>query len=68
MNPIVPKPIVAKVEQYKKEIIDGKRDVYQGPIYKQDGSLAVAEGKFLTDAELPLINWYVKGIEGKVPQ
>lgn len=68
INPVVPKPIVAKVEQYKKEIIDGKRDVYQGPIYKQDGTLAVAEGKILTDEELPKINWYVKGIEGKVPQ
>ncbi len=68
INPIVPKPVVAKVEQYTKEIINGKRDVYQGPIYKQDGTLAVAEGKVLTDEELPKLNWYVKGIEGKVPQ
>ena len=68
MNPIVPKPVVAKVEEYKKEIIAGKRDVYQGPIYNQEGTLVVAAGKALTDAELPKINWYVKGIEGQVPK
>lgn len=68
MNAVVPKEVVAKVEAYKQDIIAGTRAVYQGPIYNQDGELMVAEGKRMTDAELPKITWYVKGIEGKVPQ
>ena len=68
INPIVPKTVVEKVEQYKADIIAGKRDVYQGPIYNQAGELMVAEGKFLNDEELHKQNWYVKGIEGKIPQ
>ena len=68
INPIVPTSVVEKVEQYKADIIAGKRDVYQGPIYSQAGELMVAEGKFLNDEELHKQNWYVKGIEGKIPQ
>lgn len=66
LNPIVPKEIAEKVEQYKQEIIAGKRSVYQGPIYSQSGELIVAEGNTLTDAELHKQNWYVKGIDGKI--
>lgn len=65
-NDAVPQRVVEKVEQYKMEIIDGKRDVFQGPIYNQEGELAVAEGEALTDPQLIELNWYVKGIEGKL--
>lgn len=68
INPIVPKEVVEKVEAYKAEIIAGKRAVYQGPIYDQEGTLKVAEGKVLSDEELHQQNWYVKGIDGKIPQ
>ncbi|MGV8837502.1 MAG: BMP family ABC transporter substrate-binding protein, partial [Cellvibrio sp.] len=60
--------VVAKVDAYKMEMIAGKRAVYQGPIYDQAGTLKVAEGKTLSDEELHQQNWYVKGIEGKIPQ
>ena len=50
------------------EIVAGTRAVYQGPIYDQAGALKVAEGKTLSDEELHQQNWYVKGIEGKIPQ
>jgi len=68
MNPVVPKEVVAKVDAYKMEMIAGKRAVYQGPIYDQAGKLMVAEGKTLSDEELHQQNWYVKGIDGKIPQ
>jgi basic membrane protein A and related proteins len=68
MNPIVPKEVVEKVEAYKNEIIAGTRAVYQGPIFDQAGTMMVAEGKALSDEELHQQNWYVKGIEGKIPQ
>lgn len=64
----VPKEVAEKVMAYKAEIIAGTRDVYQGPIYNQAGELMVAEGKFLTDEELHKQDWYVKGIEGRIPK
>lgn len=68
MNPVVPKDVVEKMEAYKMDIVDGKRNVFQGPIYDQAGALKVAEGVSLSDDELLQQNWYVKGIEGKIPQ
>ncbi len=68
INEIVPAEVAATIEQYKKEIVNGSRDVYQGPIYDQDGALKVAEGKALDDEALHKQDWYVKGIEGKIPR
>ncbi|ACE84871.1 BMP family ABC transporter substrate-binding protein [Cellvibrio japonicus] len=68
MNEVVPKEVVAKVEQYKMEIINGSRDVYQGPIYDQAGTLKVEQGKALDDEALHKQDWYVKGIDGKIPK
>lgn len=64
----VPTEVIAKVEAYKADIASGERDVFQGPIYAQDGSLKVAEGTRLGDEELFKQDWYVKGIEGKIPK
>ena len=64
----VPQEIVEKVNTQKAEIIAGKRSVFQGPIYNQAGELVIAEGERLDDAALGKLSWYVKGIEGKVPE
>ncbi|GGA72779.1 BMP family ABC transporter substrate-binding protein [Neiella marina] len=64
----VPEPIVALVEQHKAQIIAGDRSVFQGPIYNQSNTIMVSDGQQMTDAELLKFNWYVKGIEGKIPQ
>ena len=41
---------------------------FTGPLYKQDGSLALAAGKVMDDGTLSGMNWYVKGIDGKLPE
>ncbi|WP_336695398.1 BMP family ABC transporter substrate-binding protein [Delftia acidovorans] len=63
----VPAEAKAKIEEVKKGLKDGTFHIWKGPIAGQDGKelLAadvVAEDKFLTG-----INFYVKGVEGKVP-
>lgn len=67
-NEAVPTWVVEKVETVKLEIIEGKRQVFQGPIYNHAGELAVKEGEALTDEQLLELEWYVKGIEGKPRQ
>lgn len=63
----VPAEAKAKIEEVKKGLKDGTFHIWKGPIAGQDGKEllaadAVAEDKFLTG-----INFYVKGVEGKIP-
>ena len=51
-----------------RTIASGKLMPFKGPITKQDGSVAVKEGESLPDKEILGLNWYVKGIDDKVPQ
>lgn len=62
----MPEDVKKAAEATLAEITSGKRHVFQGPIYKQDGSLAVAEGSTLSDKDLLGMNWYIKGIEDKL--
>jgi basic membrane protein A len=45
-----------------------KLQPFQGPITKQDGTVAVKEGQNLPDGDILSMNWYVKGIDDKLPQ
>jgi basic membrane protein A len=50
------------------KIKSGALHPFQGPIYKQDGTLAVKEGEHIDDGTLLGLNWYVKGVDDKLPQ
>ncbi|MDF1480971.1 BMP family ABC transporter substrate-binding protein [Extensimonas sp. H3M7-6] len=63
----VPAELKAKVDAAKSGLKDGSLVIWKGPIVGQNGKPvlekdAVADDKFLTS-----INFYVKGVEGKVP-
>ena len=64
-NKAVPERVVKQVEAAKMAIIEGKREVFQGPIHAQSGELAVKEGEALSDDQLLELEWYVRGVEGK---
>ena len=48
--------------------IKGGFNPFTGPITKQDGTVGVPAGKTISDADLLSLNWYVKGIDDKLPQ
>ena len=50
------------------EKIKGGWSPFTGPVYKQDGSVGVPAGQVIPDSELLGLNWYVKGIDDKMPQ
>ena len=63
----IPAEAKAKVEEVKKGLKDGTFHIWKGPIAAQDGKELVAAGAVADDAFLKGVNFYVKGVEGKVP-
>ncbi|MEG1825267.1 MAG: BMP family ABC transporter substrate-binding protein [Cloacibacillus sp.] len=52
----------------KKKILDGKWDVFHGPIKGQDGKTMVAAGQKLTDKDMLSMNKFVEGVDGTIPK
>jgi basic membrane protein A len=52
----------------ENDLRDGKIHSFEGPIYSQAGELVVPEGQVADDGLLAGMNFYVEGIEGKLPE
>ena len=63
----VPADIKTKVETVKAGLKDGSYSIWKGPIVGQDGKELVAAGAVADDKFLSGVNFYVKGVDGKVP-
>ena len=67
-NKAIPADALAMAKQAEADLISGKRHSFQGPIRNQEGKLVVAKGKTVSDKELLGMNWYVEGVQGKLPK
>ena len=63
----MPADLKAKVEKVKAGLKDGSFEIWKGPITSNDGKEMVAAGTTADDKFLGGINFFVKGVEGKVP-
>jgi simple sugar transport system substrate-binding protein len=63
----MPDDVKKMAEDTEAKIKAGTLHPFQGPVYKQDGTLAVKPGENLPDKDILSMNWYVKGIDDKVP-
>ena len=63
----VPADTKAKVEAVKKGLADGSFQIWKGPIVGQDGKEVLAKDTVADDKFLGGVNFYVKGVEGKIP-
>ncbi|SCW45930.1 BMP family ABC transporter substrate-binding protein [Ancylobacter rudongensis] len=63
----MPDDVKKMAETTQAAITSGALNPFKGPIYKQDGTLMVKEGEVLADKDILSMNWYVKGIDDKVP-
>ncbi len=63
----VPAEIKAKIDTIKAGLKDGSFHPWTGPIVGQDGKEVLAAGTVADDAFMGGIKFYVKGVEGKVP-
>jgi basic membrane protein A and related proteins len=63
----VPAELKAKVETVKAGLKDGSFVIWKGPIVGQDGKEVVKKDESADDKFMSGINFYVKGVDGKVP-
>ncbi|PMC36018.1 BMP family ABC transporter substrate-binding protein [Bacillus sp. UMB0899] len=64
----VPQEVQDAVEAKKQEIIDGSFEVFTGPITDQAGEEKLKEGEILPLEEILSMNWFVKGVNGTIPE
>jgi len=67
INAMVPADIQAKVETVKAGLKDGSFSIWKGPLLGQDGKAVLKDGEVADDKFLGGVNFYLKGVEGKVP-
>jgi len=68
INDAVPEDVVKQVEEVEASIKDGSFHPFQGPVKNQAGEVEVPEGETMTDEELTTMEWYVEGVQGKLPK
>ena len=64
----IPDDVKKLVEDAKQKFVDGSFNVYSGPIYDQSGAEKVAQGQTMSNEDILNMNWFVKGVEGTIPQ
>lgn len=68
LNDAIPADVKALVATKKQAIKEGALRVFDGPVYDQAGKEIIGAGETMDDAALKSFNWYVKGVEGKLPK
>ncbi|MFZ4286828.1 BMP family ABC transporter substrate-binding protein [Variovorax sp. HJSM1_2] len=63
----VPAETKTKVEEVKKGLADGSFAIWKGPLLDNTGKEILAKDAVADDKFLGGVNFYVKGVEGKVP-
>lgn len=58
----VPEDMKKQIMDERQAIVDGKKQVYAGPLSDRDGKERVKAGEVLSDADLWGMDWYVKGV------
>ena len=67
INDKVPAETKAAVEKIKAGLKDGSFAIWKGPLIGQDGKELLKKDEVADDKWLSGVNFYVKGVEGKVP-
>jgi simple sugar transport system substrate-binding protein len=67
-NPVVPKETQDLVNKTSADIGAGRFHPFTGPIKDNEGKERLAAGKTITDADLSKMDYYVEGVQGKLPK
>ncbi len=68
INPVVPRDLAALVEEKQDAIRNGSFHPFQGPVKDQQGKVRIAAGSTISDDDLSKMQWYVQGVQGKLPK
>jgi simple sugar transport system substrate-binding protein len=64
----MPADIANIAKKTEAAISSGKLHPFQGPVISQDGKVMAAAGSVIDDGTLLSMDWYVEGVEGKLPK
>ncbi len=64
----LPDDVVKMATETAEKIKSGALHPFTGPITRQDGTVVGEAGKPLPDGDILAMNWYVKGVDDKLPQ
>lgn len=67
-NERVPAEVQAAVREKEAAIRDGSFHPFTGPVVDQDGNVKVADGSVISDEDLLTTDWYVEGVQGRIPR
>lgn len=60
--------IAAQAEAARTAIADGSLNIFAGPMMDNQGNMILQDGEVLDDGGLWAMNYYVEGVEGRIPQ
>ncbi len=63
----MPDEVAALAMETEAMIASGELHPFAGPIYNQEGAMVIGEGEVLDDGTLLGMNWYVQGVDDKLP-
>ncbi|MBP5855542.1 BMP family ABC transporter substrate-binding protein [Marivibrio halodurans] len=66
-NGNLPAEAISDAEAAIAAIESGERHAFDGPVRDQSGTVRVPEGEHLSDEGLLGMDWYVEGVQGKLP-
>lgn len=66
-NRNVSNPTKKLINSMKNSIIRSEFNIFEGPIYDQDNKLRILGEKSATYEQIITMDWFVKGVEGKMP-
>ncbi len=65
---LVPDDVKTLVNDQRQQMIDGKLNIFQGPIKDQSGAAKVADGQKMSEDEVLNMDWFVEGVDGTIPK
>lgn len=66
-NENLPAEAVADAQAAVAAMKSGERHAFDGPVRDQSGAVRIPEGEHATDEMLLGMDWYVEGVQGKLP-
>jgi simple sugar transport system substrate-binding protein len=67
-NEAIPADVQEEARTVEAQIRSGELHPFTGPIMDQEGELRVKGGEVLSDDVLLSMDWYVEGVQGKLPK
>jgi basic membrane protein A len=67
LSPLVSEETAQLIEQRKQELIDGKFQIFCGPLQSASGVEILPEGKCMTFGEKMAMDFFIEGVQGEAP-